>query len=282
MSGNEPTQHQYRAPTQGAQGGGYQQPPGYTQPDRQFWPTQPPPQHRPSTGMSTAALVLGILGALTGLIPLLFFIAIPLGTIALILGLVAYSRGKRIGVAMGRAGSILGGIAFVLGVIGIVIVNDALKDLDGDDEPSANVDAQEAAAEPDGEVFALGQTAHTGDFDVTVHGVTDPFVPSNQFEPQAPEGLRYVAVELTMTNTSDQPLPLSTLLGAEMTDSAGRLGTYSIAGISELPRLDSATTAPGEARRGWVVFEMPADATSLKLRVKGEITATGSLFQLTS
>lgn len=33
-------------------------------------------------------------------------------------------------------------------------------------------------------------------------------------------------------------------------------------------------------RRGWVVFEVGDDATGITLRLKGGLTATGSLFDL--
>jgi hypothetical protein len=48
----------------------------------------------------------------------------------------------------------------------------------------------------------------------------------------------------------------------------------------DLPLLDAATVAPGEVRRGWTVFDVPPDATGFRVRCKGNLTATGSLFQL--
>lgn len=36
----------------------------------------------------------------------------------------------------------------------------------------------------------------------------------------------------------------------------------------------------GLTRRGWVAFEVGDDAAGLTLRLKGELTATGSLFDL--
>lgn len=129
------------------------------------------------------------------------------------------------------------------------------------------------------ETFAIGETAHTGDFDVTVNAVTDPYAPTNQFDAQPAAGNRFVAVELSMTNTGAEPQPISTLANTEITDSQGRLGTLPLTG-TELPKIDAVTAAPGELRRGWVVFEVVGDATELKVRIKGNLTATGSLFQL--
>ena len=167
------------------------------------------------------------------------------------------------------------GTALFLLLIAIAI---AVGSSDDDDDSGGGGTGQSDGSTED--VYAIGETAHTGDFDVTVHTVTDPYTPSNQFDIQPAAGRRFVAVELTMTNTSDRPQPVSTATGTEMTDHLDRLGSYSLAGASELPRLDTATVAPGEARRGWVVFEVAADATELHLRVKGNLTATGSLFRL--
>ena len=82
--------------------------------------------------MHVAALVCGIIGVVVGLIPLFFFISLPLGIIAVVLGVMAYRRAKRVGVKQGRAGVILGSIAIVLGIVGILIVSDAFEDLDDD------------------------------------------------------------------------------------------------------------------------------------------------------
>lgn len=265
---------------------GYGQPPGYGPPPAGYGYEQPSygqgvrPPVPPPSGMSTAALVLGILGVLTGLIPLLFFIAFPLGVLALVLGLIAYTRGRRLGVGQGRAGSWLGGIAVVLSIVGLAIVADAFDDLDDATNGSrGNPDEPAVSSGDDGEqdVFAVGQTAHTGDFDVTLHTVTDPFTPASQFErPQANN--RFVAVEVEVTNTSDENQVMSTLAGAELTDSQNRGWNIAIAG-TDLPQLDG-QVPPGDARRGWVVFEVAQDATDLRLRIKGNLTATGSLFDL--
>lgn len=165
----------------------------------------------------------------------------------------------------------------------VVIVAASIAASGGDDDDNAR-DPDPSAETPGGgrseggqEVYAVGQTAHTGDFDVTLHTVEDPYVSSNQFD-RPSEGNRFVAVELTVTNTSDEQQPLSTLLGAEVTDSLSRPWDVALAGL-DLPQLDGMVPA-GESRRGWIVFEVPNDATGLRLRIKGNLTATGSLFAL--
>lgn len=84
-----------------------------------------------TNGLAIAALVLGVVGAVFGLIPLTGFIAIICGVLAIAFGIPAWRaarvRGRR---AMAIAGTILGVIALALGVWGTVIVADAASDLD--------------------------------------------------------------------------------------------------------------------------------------------------------
>lgn len=163
-----------------------------------------------------------------------------------------------------------GGLVVLIAVL-------AIAGSGGDDGDTAGEDPAAGATEGGQEVYAVGQTAHTGDFDVTVHQVQDPFTPTNQFEsPRA--GHRFVAVEVEVRNTGTERAPMSTLLGAEVTDSMNRPWNVALAGL-DLPHLDG-EVGPGEARRGWMVFEVAQDATGLRLRLKGNLTATGSLFAL--
>ena len=154
-------------------------------------------------------------------------------------------------------------------------------------EPSTTTTEEEAPASTapdtggtsagDQDVYAIGQWAHTGDFDVTVHQVVDPYVSTNELETPQP-GHRFVAVEVELRNTSDEVQTFSSLLGAEVTDSLNRPWDIGLAGF-DLPQVDG-DVPPGGARRGWMVFEVAEDSTGLLLRIKGNLTATGSLFAL--
>jgi len=87
------------------------------------------------SGFAVASLVLGLIGALFGLIPLFFFLSIPAGVLALIFGVVAVRRhrgGAASGKGMAIAGAILGGLALVLGIVGVVAIGDAANELDQD------------------------------------------------------------------------------------------------------------------------------------------------------
>ncbi|MEV6395789.1 DUF4352 domain-containing protein [Streptomyces sp. NPDC051907] len=93
-------------------------------------------QHAPvpqpaRNGLGTAALVLGIIGALSGLIPLLFWLAGILGLLALILGLSGRGRVKRgeaVNKGVATTGAVLGLVSLILSVVGVVITFKAVDD----------------------------------------------------------------------------------------------------------------------------------------------------------
>lgn len=86
-----------------------------------------------TNGMATASLVLGIIGVVFGLVPLTAFIALICGLLAVIFGFVGRKNAKKNGVGkktMATWGLVLGAVAFALGVAGVVIVDDALNELE--------------------------------------------------------------------------------------------------------------------------------------------------------
>jgi hypothetical protein len=250
------------------------------------YPSYPPPppapyQMRPPAGLSGLAVASLVLG-----ITWIFWLG---SILALVFGYMALSRMKRTG-DRGRglaiAGIVLGWIGMVM-LVSVVALAAAASDDDtstGEPDTSSGAETTEAGGAPEAgeapegqDVYAVGDTAHTSDLDVTVHQVQDPFEPTNEFEtPQA--GNRFVAVEAELTNGTDEPITWSSIMGAELTDSQNRPYTIALAG-TDLPQLDGDVPAGG-GRRGWVTFEVPQDATGLQLRIKGSLTAEGSLFDL--
>lgn len=122
-------------------------------------PTGPPPGPGggpPRNGLGISALILGIIGLLTGLIPLLFWAAGALGITALVLGIVGARRASQGYATNGRVsvvGAVLGGLAIVLSIVGVVIVLDAVEDLGEELETTEVVtpspgEAAEPAATP--------------------------------------------------------------------------------------------------------------------------------------
>lgn len=98
---------------------------------------QPPTQvvYVPQTeknGLGTSSFVLGLLGSLFGLIPILTFVAFPLSLLGLGLGLGNIGRlrtRKATNKVMTGIGIGLSVLGIVLSIIGMVVVNDALSNL---------------------------------------------------------------------------------------------------------------------------------------------------------
>ncbi|MFD9033700.1 DUF4190 domain-containing protein [Streptomyces sp. NPDC059567] len=139
------------------------------------------PQVAMRNGLGTAALILGIIGTLSGLIPLFFWLAGILGVIALILGLVGRGRVKR-GEANNKGatttGAILGLAALILSVVGAVItftaVSDAVDEIDKSIKESAPKDPSGGKA---AKSLAAGDTSVYEDIKVSV-SEAKPYKPS--------------------------------------------------------------------------------------------------------
>jgi hypothetical protein len=126
-------------------------------------------------------------------------------------------------------------------------------------------------------VYGTGQAAHTGDLNVMLVEVLDPFTPGSSFEQGLAHG-RLVAAHFAIVNTARTERVLATFFDAQVTDAQNHTWRQSFAG-SDLPRLDG-NLEPGATRDGWIVFDVGQDATGLQLRMKGDITSVGSVFQL--
>lgn len=140
------------------------------------------------------------------------------------------------------------------------------------DEPGAG--AGDDADQPQPEVFAIGDLVELGDWQVRVHGVTDPVQSTNEFVTPAP-GNRWVGVDVEVTNTGTDPQVVSSLMCFEVVDDQNR--NYSMALTAEAGSTPpDGEVAAGEARRGTVTYEVPADAAGLRLTFKCDLFSTGS------
>jgi hypothetical protein len=84
-----------------------------------------------SNGMASASMILGILGSILGLIPLLAIFALALGGVGLFLGFAGLGRAKDIGVGRGAAiaGIVLSIAALGLAIAGFMVLAKAARDL---------------------------------------------------------------------------------------------------------------------------------------------------------
>src|SRR5918994_6367096 len=143
-------------------------------------PYQPYPfvQQAPRNGLGIAALVLGIIGVVVGIIPFFFWLAVILGVIGLIFGFIGRgraNRGEATNGTMALWGIITSAVAVVLSIVGLVILVGAFEELEEDvstsTEPSAaapsdpapetSTPAQEEGSEP-------AESGDVGVFDLEV------------------------------------------------------------------------------------------------------------------
>lgn len=233
-------------------------------------PEQTPP---PRNGLGITALILGIIGVLTGIIPILFWMAAVLGIIALVLGLTGARRAKQ-GYATNRrmsfTGATLGGLAIVLSIIGVLIVNDAFEDLErelGTTETTAP--ATPGTSPPPGEGTTTPATPGALDFNtaqryedglqVTV-SAPRPFSPSDTAAGHSP-GNRAVTVEVTVRNGSEERLNLD-LVSVEAKDADGRAVERIFDNAKDLTGGLSGTLLPGRQSVAAYAFDLPREAAS--------------------
>ncbi len=131
-------------------------------------------QQAPRNGLGIAALILGIVGVVIGIIPFFFWVAGILGVIGLILGFVGRGRARRGEATNGTMalwGIITSAVAVVVSIVGLVILiawadlefwvgpedtaSPAAENTGSPDETSAPTQAQETAPPGAGEVDVL-------------------------------------------------------------------------------------------------------------------------------
>jgi hypothetical protein len=125
--------------------------------------------------------------------------------------------------------------------------------------------------------YVVGDTAKTGDFEVTVYGFKDPQAPG-QFDKPA-GGSHFVSVDVQVANKGSKQQVFSSVIGFHLLDNGNRQYDEQIAS-SVKPGPPEGQVAAGEAVRGFVVFEVPDGSKGLRLRVQGNLTASGAFFTL--
>ncbi|NWF29916.1 DUF4352 domain-containing protein [Streptomyces sp. PKU-EA00015] len=238
-------------------------------------------------GLGTAALVLGIIGAVTGFVPLLFWLGGLLGLLALVLGLLGRGRAKR-GEATNKgaatAGAILGLIAMIVGVvIGIATVkavDDAVDDLNktaGNTAPKDPSKKDRDGKNAKAEVLAAGESiVYDDDLTVTV-SAPEPFTPG-EYAVGHTKGNKAHQVTITIENAGKKKFD-STLV--TVTARAGKDGVSAeqIFDDKAGQGFDS-TILPGKKATVTYAFDTPANAKNLTVEVVPDVWYDASQWDL--
>ncbi|MDX3526767.1 DUF4190 domain-containing protein [Streptomyces sp. ID05-39B] len=216
-------------------------------------------------------MILGIIGLVSGLIPLLFWMAGILGTVALILGIVGARRAK-LGYATNRrmsiTGAILGGLAIVMSIIGIVILADVFDDISKEigptktaapTAPASSTATSLGTTTPNSGALRFNATQRYQDGLQVQVSAPRPFAPSDSAAGYTP-GDKAAVVDVTVTNGSDKRVDLD-LLSIQAKDASGRSAESifdSAKGINGL----TGTLLPRKNSVGTYAFDLPKGASS--------------------
>ncbi|MBM7441865.1 DUF4352 domain-containing protein [Streptomyces sp. HB132] len=253
----------------------------YTQPQQPYAPAQTPGSRPARNGLGTSALVLGIIGTVSGLIPFFFWLAGILGLIALILGLAGRGRAKR-GEATNKGvttfGAVLGLVALVLSVVGAVLTFKAVDDVVTDINKA--VADSSASAKPAADGGAAGGTAGDAEDkdDILREGDSAAYDDGLEVTVNAPAA--YTADEFAVGHTKgNSAYTVSVVIenkGKEKFDAAlvtvdARAGKD---GVNAEQIFDgtvgegfTGTVLPGKKITAKYAFDAPADAKNLTVEV---------------
>ncbi|MFJ8852177.1 DUF4190 domain-containing protein [Streptomyces sp. NPDC102437] len=273
----------------------FTQPPQSPQPQQPYAPAQTPGMRPARNGLGIAALILGVIGAVSGLIPFLFWLAGILGLIALILGLAGRGRAKRgeaTNKGMATFGAVLGLISLILTVVGAVItfkaVDDAVNDLNkavsdmtasakpkpgGDSAKGGGADKKKET----GEALEAGDSAvYDDDLTVTVGDATS-YTP-DAYAAGHTKGQKAYRVAVVIENAGKEKfdsalVSVSARAGQDGMDAEQIFDNKVGTGFS-------GTVLPGKKVTVQFAFDTPADAKNLTVEVNPGFTYDASQWDL--
>ncbi|MCX4847540.1 DUF4190 domain-containing protein [Streptomyces sp. NBC_00893] len=278
----------------------FTQPPQSPQPQQPYAPAQMPGARPARNGLGIAALILGVIGAVSGLIPFLFWLAGVLGLIALILGLTGRGRAKRgeaTNKGMATFGAVLGLISLILTVVGAVItfkaVDDAVNDLNkavsdttasakpkpgGDSAKGGGADKGDSDKKKDtGKALEAGDSAvYDDDLTVTVGDATS-YTP-DAYAAGHTKGQKAYRVAVVIENAGKEKfdsalVSVSARAGKDGVDAEQIFDNKVGTGFS-------GTVLPGKKVTVQFAFDTPADAKNLTVEVNPGFTYDASQWDL--
>ena len=118
----------------------------------------------------------------------------------------------------------------------------------------------------------LGQAASVGDYEVSAIQVVDPFSPTSKtsFSKDYQAGrTRLIGVEVEVANQSKREALSINSLRWQLFDDASRNHTAVYPGnYVKQPAISETVLTPGNRVRGWITFELPADARAHRVQFR--------------
>lgn len=218
-----------------------------------------PSPTNPTNGYAIAALVVGIVAAITWFIPIW---GLVVGITAVVLGFIGARKPKGKGMAV--AGVVTGGFGAILALIftAFFIVS-IVANSSANNERFRAIESQqnEAQSAIDGKKdFAKGETANLADiFELTINSSERNYVLESGRTPA--QGKQFALVNITVKNISEESEQIS---AAKFGAINNGLKVPSV--IAAVPDgLQSGQLEPGATLTGNLLYEVPSDATDLKL-----------------
>lgn len=218
-------------------------------------------------GFGVTALVLGIIGVLSGIPMILFWLAGPLGILALIFGILGTSRAKKgratnKGVAI--AGTILGALSLILTVIGLIVTLWVFNEVETEIE-------EETGASNSVTDLGAGESAtYNNGVKVTVSKPAPYTVDPNTLISGHSEGNKAWKITVTVENTGDEDFtdPFMTIEAEADGRKAEEVAddTHGILEHDWEERL-----APGESDSAELVFDAPPTAKELEVVITPDL-----------
>ena len=214
----------------------------------------------PNNGRAIAALVLGIVAITTGFIPVW---GLLVGIAAIILGILGLKKPGQKGLAI--AGLATGGVGLITGLfataylvlIGVGFYNNYL-----DHSGSSSWESSEKTTTSQSKTdYAKGENARFGNLEVEINSVERNYNPGSDYAP-AEDGKEYILLNLTISNRGDSSEYVSPYDFYVNNQDELISNSYLISDSS----LDYTTLVAGKLVKGGILYEVPKDASGLKLQ----------------
>ncbi|MEV0374940.1 DUF4190 domain-containing protein [Streptomyces sp. NPDC050636] len=242
----------------------------------QYQPTPQGPAGAPGhqaarNGLGVAALILGIIGSLSGIPMILFWLAGPLGLLALIFGLVGMSRVKK-GQATNKGvavtGTILGALSIILAIVGLIVtvlaVNKAV------DEVKEEFDKQSGSSSNIKDLGAGEAAKYNNGLEVTVSKPTPFTVDPNTLISGHTEGNKAYKVTVTLKNTGDKAAT-NPLMSTDAEADGKKTEEVADDKHGILHHDWEKTLDPNESDSVEMVFDAPPTAKELSIKITPDI-----------